>query len=65
MELLKEHQDKINWRNLSKNPNIFEIDYNALRERNKDLKREIIEKVMHPKNIIKYLEMEYDLEDLL
>ena len=35
-ELLKENQDKIDWYNISKNPNIFTYDYTQMKENMKN-----------------------------
>ena len=32
IEILKENQDKIDWWNISKNPNIFTYDYKKMKE---------------------------------
>jgi hypothetical protein len=33
IQLLEKNLDKVNWRYLSKNPNIFEYDYKAMKDR--------------------------------
>ena len=54
IELLKENLDKVNWYMLSRNPSIFEINYNYnykyLKSRMSIHFEEICIKVFHPKN---------------
>ena len=61
IELLKENQDKINWCNLSKNPNIFtniciEKNYNyiEIKENFKNIRKEINANIFNSKNIEKW-----------
>jgi len=63
IKLLKEHQDKINWANLSCNPSIFVYDYEKMRKMNIDLKDELFAKVLHPKRIMRLIE-EYGEEEV-
>ena len=62
--MLEQNQDKIDWNNLTINPGIFKLDYNALKERCGVYKEELIKKTMHPDRILKYLEQGYDIKDL-
>ena len=54
IELLKQNQDKIVWWVLSRNPNIFELDYHQMKKSHQNLTREIAEVVFHPRNILKW-----------
>ena len=45
----------INWYELSKNPSIFELDYEALEKRCNIYKEELIKKALHPSVITRYL----------
>jgi hypothetical protein len=47
----------------SMNPSIISYDYELLRNKNIDLKEEIIAKALHPKRILRLID-EYD-EDLI
>ena len=57
MYKLKHFIDKIN-------PNIFELDYEALKNRISIFKEELIAKALHPKRIEQWLENGIDIEDL-
>jgi hypothetical protein len=57
IELLKQNQDKIYWYNLAENPAIFTYDYNLIKSNFKDLGEEIIMKALHPKRILKLMEL--------
>ena len=55
IDLLKKIKIKINWKLLSKNKNIFEIDYDYLRERLKNtFGEELIMNRFHPSNFDKW-----------
>jgi len=54
--------DRINWYTLSRNPSIFELDYEALEKRCNIFKEELIKKALHPSIINKYLN-HHDLKD--
>jgi hypothetical protein len=64
IHLLKENMDKIDWYFISTNPAIFELDYNAIKERCYLYKEELIIKAIHPSRIEGYLEMGINMEDL-
>ena len=64
IHLLEENPDKIDWYCLSKNPSIFEIDYDAIKNRVEPFKEELIQKCFHPKRLVYYLEQyKYDIGD--
>ena len=48
--------DKINWFSLSKNPSIFQIDYDAMRENGKGIAEEIAKIIWHPSRMSKWPE---------
>ena len=64
LRILEKHQDKIIWCELSRNPNIFTLDYDWLKKRMDILREELMVKVWHPSRIARYLEQGMDLEDL-
>ena len=64
MHLLEQNQDKIDWHCLSINPSIFELDYNALKERCSVYKEELIQVALHPSRIQKYLEQGINFAEL-
>ena len=49
---------------LSKNPSIFELDYNALNERCSIYKWELLEVALHPLRIERYLDMGIKMSEL-
>lgn len=49
---------------LSANPGIFTYDYKKMRFNKKDLHRDFIEEMMHPRRIAKYLETHDDVENI-
>ena len=60
VDLLKNNMDimdPFNWTILSKNPGIFELDYEALKKRIEPLKEELIQSSMHPNRISRLLEL--------
>jgi hypothetical protein len=65
MDLLNKNIDKIWWEGLSKNPSIFELeyDYDALKERCHIYMQELIQKTLHPNKIQKYIDLELDIDD--
>ena len=52
------------WRYLSLNPSIFELDYEALKDRCLIYKEELIQKAMHPSRIQKYLDSGISIDEL-
>jgi len=57
IELLKENQDKIDWDNLSLNPSIFTYPYKEIKENFEILGEEIIQKSLHPKRMLRLMEL--------
>jgi hypothetical protein len=64
IHLLETNPNKIKWGCLSSNPSIFELDYNALKERCSIYKWELLEVVLHPSRIEKYIEMGIEMGEL-
>ena len=62
--LLEKNIDKINWKGLSFNPSIFELDYNVLKKRCSIYKEELIQVALHPSRIQKYLDLGISFEEL-
>jgi hypothetical protein len=57
-----QHSHKIDWKYLSKNPGLFEIDYIAMsKQRTQLIERELIAKALHPSRVSKWLD--YHLEN--
>jgi hypothetical protein len=64
IHLLKQNKDKIDWDELSKNPNIFELDYIRMSENKiKIILEELMKNAWHPKRIIRYIELGGNLDD--
>jgi hypothetical protein len=61
--LLRDNPEKINWNGLSKNPAIFELDYQKMKESKRELNEAIIAEAWHPKRIARWIEMGFDIED--
>ena len=57
IELLKKNQNKIKWGFISFNPAIFTNDYEKIKENKKELNEEIIIKALHPKRMLKLMEV--------
>jgi len=53
--LLEKNKDNIDWNGLSRNPSIFELDYEALEKRCNIYKEELMKKALHPSIIKRYL----------
>ncbi len=51
---IKKNQDKINWRFLYGNPNIFKYDYNKMKLNCMLFKEELIKNRFHPRNLSKF-----------
>jgi hypothetical protein len=64
IHLLEKNSDKNDWKLLSGNPSIFELDYNALKERCSIYKWELLEIALHPSRIEMYLDMGIKMSDL-
>ena len=64
IHLLKNNLDKINWFWLSENPNIFEINYNYIKNITSKYKEELIQKALHPNRIIYWLNNGLSIDDL-
>jgi hypothetical protein len=64
IHLLEQNPDKIDWGGLSANPSIFELDYNALKERCSIYKWELLEITLQPSRIEKYIEMGVEMGEL-
>jgi hypothetical protein len=56
IHILENNIDKINWKILSSNPSIFQIDYDELRENGKIMTEEIAKIVWHPSRMYKWHE---------
>jgi hypothetical protein len=55
IHILEQNLDKVRWYILSRNPFIFEIDYEAMQNRFRGTYgNELIEKQFHPSNIDKF-----------
>ncbi len=63
VSILKDYPKKINWTSfISKNINIFEIDYEILKKRIEIFKEELIQKCFHPNKVFYYLDVyQYDI----
>ena len=57
IELLKENPNKIDWKYLSQNPSIFTYDYEKIKENKRELNEEIIIKALHPKRMLRLMEV--------
>jgi hypothetical protein len=64
IHLLEKNQEKVVWRCLSENPSIFELNYDALKERCNLYKEELMQIAMHPSRIQKYLDMGISIDEL-
>ena len=62
IELLKENQNKIDWFQFSKNPNIFTYDYEKMKEKmkNSGIVEELMSVIFHPKNMKKWIHWGFD-----
>ena len=56
IKLLKENQDNINWKSISRNSNIFTYDYKLIKEnmKNSGIAEELMAVIFHPKNMNKW-----------
>ena len=62
MHFLELNPEKIDWWCLSTNPAIFVYDYSAMKESKKAIHEELIQKMFHPKNIMKFNDWGFDTE---
>ena len=65
IHILENNLDKVDWYELSRNINIFDYDYDKMKEKTSVFKEELIAKVFHPTRFIRYLELGYDMNDSL
>lgn len=63
IDLIKENQDKINFKYLSKNPSIFTYDYQKIKNNFQNLRDEIIAKTLHPDRLFKLMKV-YNKKDV-
>lgn len=64
IHLLEQTPDKNVWGCLSANPSIFELDYNAIKERCSIYKWELLEMALHPSRIEKYIDIGIEMGEL-
>jgi hypothetical protein len=57
IELLEKNLNKINWDIISGNPSIFTYDYELIKENFKSLGEEIEMKALHPKRLLRLMEL--------
>ena len=55
IEILRENQDMIIWRELLINPSIFTYDYEKIKNDFEELAKEIVAKALHPKRIFRLI----------
>jgi hypothetical protein len=63
IKIMEQNRDKINWKLISENPSIFELDYEAMKRNNERLYEELIKEVMKPSRVFKNPDYDY-LEEL-
>jgi hypothetical protein len=75
IKLIKKYPEMIDWSNLSRtknemkkieeyyNPSIYELDYEQMRNNNKEMYEELIKEVMKPSRVFKNPDYDY-LEEL-
>ena len=63
IHLLEKNPDKIDWKFLSANPAIFELDYEKMRINNQEIYEDLIKEVMKPSRVFKNPDYDY-LEEL-
>jgi hypothetical protein len=64
IRLFEKNINKINWIWLSMNNNIFELNYDYLKQRMDIFREELIMKAWHPTRVMKWIEDGLDMEDL-
>jgi len=57
IELLKKNPDKIDWDMISLNSSIFTYPYKEIKENFEILGEEIIQKALHPKRMLRLMEL--------
>jgi hypothetical protein len=57
---LEQNPEKINWDSLSRNPSIFEYDYEAMRGRMRPLAEALMANRFHPRNFDKFYTWGFD-----
>jgi hypothetical protein len=57
IEILEENKDKIDYYFLSANPSIYTYDYDLIKANFKDLGEEIVMKALHPKRLLRLMEL--------
>jgi hypothetical protein len=57
IKILQANPNKIEWDSLSLNPSIFRYDYELIKNNNKELNEEIIIKALHPKRMLRLMEL--------
>jgi len=62
--LIETYLHRMDLNSLSEHPNIFELDYNALKERCSVYTERLISVALHPLRIERYLDMGIECEDL-
>jgi hypothetical protein len=65
IHLLQQNIDKIDWYALSSNPNIFVLDYQAIKEDRKVLNEEIVQYFYHPTRMSKWIESGETMDDFI
>ena len=66
IELLVQHPDKVCMEWVSANPNVFERDYIRMSEkRTMIILEDFLKNVLHPRRIIRFLELGGDMDDYL
>ena len=65
IQLLEQNQDKIDWKSMFINLNIFCCDYDYYKKRMDIYREELMKKVFHPQRLSRYLELGYDLFDMI
>jgi len=67
IDFIQKDVENIKWieyRELLKNPIIFELDYDALKKHCSIYAEELIQKAMHPSRYQKYLDDGYELDEI-
>ena len=59
VEFLEKNQDRIDWKLISANPSIFELDYEAMKIANQLIYEELLKEVMKPSRVFKNPDYDY------